>query len=111
VGKDKSEKALKPFWRLLGKLGKRIGAVAIDMGAAYHKAIKTIMPEAAIVFDHFNVVKMMNDRIDQLRREVYREAGEKERNVIFGSRHVLLKNPENLSGKNYEKERLDRLSP
>jgi transposase len=78
------------------------------MGDAYQKAIRENLPEAAMAFGHFHAVMMMNERIDQLRRGACREARERERKVICGSWYLLLKNQENLSGKNNEKEGPDR---
>jgi transposase len=97
VGEGKSEEALKPFRELLGKRKNKIVAVAIDMGAAYQKALRENIPNAAVVFDHFHVIKLMNERIDRPRREVYRNASDNDQTAIRGSRHLLLKNPENLS--------------
>jgi len=31
------------------------------------------LPEAALVFDKFHVLKLMNERLDDLRREMVRE--------------------------------------
>jgi transposase len=32
------------------------------------------LPEAVIVFDHFHVMKLFDDRLSDLRRDLYREA-------------------------------------
>jgi transposase len=109
VGKGKGEDALVPFWELLGKRKKNIQAVAIDMGAAFQKAVRDNIPQAVMVFDHFHVVKLMNDRIDQMRRSVFRNATDTEKDVIKGCRYLLLKNEDNLDSFRNEKERLDRL--
>jgi transposase len=109
VGLGKGEDALVPFWELLGRRKKRIEAVALDMGAAYQKAVRENIPQALVVFDHFHVVKLMNDRIDKLRRSVYRKASDEQKEVIRGNRYLLLKNPENLDPLHNEKERLQRL--
>ncbi|MBF0507492.1 MAG: transposase [Deltaproteobacteria bacterium] len=37
------------------------------------KAVKKNLPEAAIVFDHFHVVKLYNDKLPDLRRKLYHE--------------------------------------
>ncbi len=46
----------------------------MDMSAAYIEAVSTHLPEAAIVFDHFHVIKLFNEELSDLRRELYREA-------------------------------------
>ena len=46
----------------------------MDMSAAYIEAVSTRLPEAAIVFDHFHVIKLFNEKLSDLRRDLYREA-------------------------------------
>lgn len=97
VGEGKSADALTPFWRRLKRSRARIEAVAIDMSNAYISAVEKHLPDAAIVFDHFHVVKLMNEKLTALRRDLYREATEKfDKDVLKGTRWLLLKNPENL---------------
>ncbi len=60
----------------------RIEAAACDMSAAYWSAILENLPDAALVFDHFHVIKMANEKIDELRRSLWREAGILQRNAI-----------------------------
>ena len=58
-------------------------------------------------FDHFHVVKLFNDKLSDLRRELYRETkGSLQKAVLKGTRWLLLKNPENLDPDKKEKERL-----
>src|SRR6195952_4199629 len=42
--------------------------VAIDMSAGYAKAVREALPHARIVIDHFHVVKLANQMIDDVRR-------------------------------------------
>ena len=42
--------------------------VAIDMSATYAKAVRRALPHARIVVDHFHVVKLANQMIDDVRR-------------------------------------------
>jgi transposase len=51
-----------------------VDAVAIDMSPAYISAVMKHLPGAVIVFDHFHVVKLFNDKLSDLRRDLYREA-------------------------------------
>ena len=48
----------------------KIKAVATDMCKAYIKAVRDNLPKAVHVFDHFHVVKLFNDKLSALRREV-----------------------------------------
>lgn len=51
----------------------RIKAVCIDMAGAYSAWVKEVLPDADIVYDHFHVIKMMNKRLDDLRRRTMSE--------------------------------------
>jgi len=107
VGDGKGADALIPFWRRVRRSGARIEAVAIDMSPAYIEAVRTQLPNAAIVFDHFHVIKLFNDKLSDLRRELYREATDQlHKDVLKGTRWLLLKNPDNLNHDRKETERL-----
>jgi transposase len=93
VGEGRSARALAPFWKRLRRSGARIEAVALDMSQAYINAVRSHLPQAVLVFDRFHVVKLMNDKLSDLRREVQREAEAKQKEVLKGMRWLLLKNP------------------
>jgi transposase len=57
-GRDQA--ALRGFWRRLRLAAAKIQAVATDMSAAYWSAVLEHLPEAALVFDKFHVLKLMN---------------------------------------------------
>jgi transposase len=107
VGDGKGADALDPFWRRLKASHAKLEAVAIDMSAAYYQAVTENLPEAAVVFDWFHIVKLLNDKLSQLRRDLYREATDPlQRNVLKGTRWLLLKRSENLDEDRNEFERL-----
>jgi transposase len=108
VGEGKGADALLPFWRRLRASGARIEAVAIDMSRAYIQAVETHLPEAAIVFDRFHIVKLLNDKLSQLRRQLYREATDQlQKDVLKGTRWLLLKHPDRLDEQRDERTRLE----
>jgi transposase len=108
VGDGKGADALKPFWKRLRPSGAVIEAVAMDMSAAYRGAVSAHLPGATIVFDRFHVMKLYNDKLSQLRRDLHREATEMmHKEVLKGTRWLLLKNPENLDAAKDEKSRLE----
>jgi transposase len=108
VGDGKGADALKPFWKRLRPSKAKIEAVAIDMSVAYRSAVSAHLPDAKIVFDHFHIVKLFNEKLSNLRRDLYREATEgMHKEVLKGTRWLLLKNPENLDAKTNEKQRLE----
>ena len=107
VGDGKGAQALDPFWKRLGRARAAIEAVAIDMSRAYIRAVETNLPKAVLVFDHFHIVKLFNEKLSNLRRDLYREATEKlHKDVLKGTRWLLLKNPENLDAERQESRRL-----
>jgi len=106
IGEGKGADALDPFWKRLGRCGARIEAVAIDMSQAYIHAVRSHLPGATLVFDHFHVVKLMNDKLAALRRTLQRQAEDEAKAVLKGTRWLLLKNPVNLSPEHNEAERL-----
>ena len=108
VGDGKGAKALQPFWKRLRASGAKVKAVATDMSPAYIEAVQTNLPRAQLVFDHFHVIKLFNDKLSNFRRELYREATDGlHKKVLKGTRWLLLKNPENLDAKRREKDRLE----
>ena len=72
----------------------------MDMYRSYISGAKKYFPDSSIVFDHFHVIKMMNDALDKIRRK---EARENE--ILKHTRYDWLNNFHDLS----EKER-DRLT-
>jgi transposase len=97
VGDGKGAEALAPFWKELHRTRVKILAVATDMSAAYIGAVLENLPGVPLVFDHFHVVKLMNDALTEVRRGLYHELRDAlGRKVLKGSRWILLKNPENL---------------
>ena len=89
--------ALRAFWQRLRRARAKIRAVATDMSAAYWSAVLEHLPDAALVVDKFHVLKLMNERLDDLRRQMVREAEGPLKRRIKGTRFRLLRNPENLT--------------
>lgn len=107
VGDGKGADALIPFFRRMKRCRTHIQAVAIDMSPAYIQAVMDNLPDAKIVFDHFHVIKLYNDKLSNLRRELYHQLTTGfQKKVLKGTRWLLLKNPENLNDDKNEKDRL-----
>jgi len=107
VGHGKGAEALDPFWKRLKSAGARIEAVAVDMSQAYINAVRSNLPTVTLVFDHFHVVKLMNDKLSDLRRDLQRQAVSQEKEVLKGTRWLLLKAPKKLDETKGEVERLE----
>jgi transposase len=109
LGEGRGAAALEPFWRRLHRSDAEIDAVAMDMAPAYILAVQTHIPWAVIVFDHFHVIKLFNEKLSALRRELYHQVSRKsEQRLLKGTRWLLLKNPENLDPQRNEGQRLQQ---
>jgi transposase len=69
-----------------------------DLSPAFIKGITENFPNARITFDKFHVIKLINEAVDQVRRE---EA--KTQPILKKSRYAVLKNEENLTETQKEK--------
>jgi transposase len=107
VGEGKGADSLDVFFKRLRASHAHVVAVATDMSPAYTLAVAQHLPKAIHVFDRFHVVKLFNDKLADLRREMQREAeGPLAKKVLKGTRWLLLKHPDNLDPQRNEKERL-----
>jgi transposase len=107
VGQGKGKEALEPFWKRLGGRKRTIRAVAIDMANSYLSAVWEHLPKAAVVFDRFHVIQLYNQKLSDLRRQVQNGAEAMAKEVLKGTRWLLLKNPENLEDSKNERQRLE----
>lgn len=97
VGNGRGSEALREFWRRFKLSGARLKAVAMDMSGAYAASVRAHAPHAILTFDRFHVIKLMNERLDDLRRELVREAQNQEaKEAIKGMRWLLLHRYDNL---------------
>ena len=86
----------------------RFHGVATDMSSAYYAAVLKNLPNAKHVFDRFHIVKLMNDKLTQLRRELQREAETMlDKKVLKGLRWLLLKHNDDLNESKNERTRLN----
>lgn len=72
--------------------------VSADMSKAFAKGIAASLPKAAVTFDKFHVVSLVNNAVEKVRRLERKDHPE-----LIGSRYVWLKNPENLTPRQGEK--------
>jgi transposase len=76
---------------------RRIEVVVTDMHDPYLKILRKRLSNAALVFDHFHVSKVVHDALDEIRRRLQRELPPDGRRVIKGQRYVLLRAREKLT--------------
>jgi transposase len=96
LGQGKGAEALQPFWKRLKASRAKIEAVALDMSPAYIAAVIQNLPGVPLVFDRFHIMKLFNEKLSTLRRQLYREAADGlQKDVLKGTRWLLLKNSGN----------------
>ena len=107
VGEGKGADALDGFWKKVKKKRLDIKYVATDLSAAFISSVYGNCPNAVHVFDHFHVVKLMNEKLDDIRRVQYNmEKDINKRKVLKGTRFLLLCNGTDIFDKKY-RTRLD----
>lgn len=92
----KGAEAIAPFLKVVRRKARRLKAIAMDMSTGYIAAVHECLPGVEIVFDRYHVAALMNKAIDDLRRELQSKLEEQDRQVIKGSRFLLLSNYEKL---------------
>lgn len=91
-GKDKS--TIKRFAADFANHGgnpKAVSNVCIDMSKAFINATEEYLPNAALTFDRFHVMKLANEALDKVRREDV-----KEHEYLKKTRYLWLRRKENL---------------
>jgi transposase len=62
-----------------------------DVSPAFIKGIKEQFPDTELTFDKFHIMKVVNNAVDEVRKEE-----QKDRPELIRSKYVWLKNPQNL---------------
>ncbi len=94
VGNGKGLSALEGFEKKLRKC--KLKVVTMDMSNAYSSWFREHFPGVKIVFDHFHIVKLMNEKLDAVRRRVVARLDEVLRSQFKGLCFVFLRNEEDL---------------
>lgn len=97
VGKGKSGACLDSFGESLKQSNSKLKYVAVDLAPSFTSWIKNNFPEATIVYDHFHVIKLMNDKVNSIRRRIMRGLEDEEKVDLKGRRWHFNINNENLS--------------
>jgi transposase len=77
---------------------KTVTDVSADMSQAFFKGVTANLPNAAVTFDKFHVVSLVGAAVEKVRRLEQKTSPE-----LAGSRYVWLKNPENLTERQWGK--------
>lgn len=104
VQAGRTSETLSQFFKMLPEPTKKgILAIAMDMGPAYQKAVHDDLPNADIIFDRFHVMQNFCKAMDNQRRVEFRKADDAQKELITGSRYLLLKNSDKLNDEQQNK--------
>lgn len=74
-----------------------IQLASCDMSQTYINAIENHCPHVTLVLDRFHIVKALNEAVDDVRKEQWRDASGDERKSLKGLRWLLFKHSSNRS--------------
>jgi len=99
VGKGKGRETIDKFFNeaLSDYQKNKIKFASCDMSRAYIGAIEDNCPNAVLVLDRFHIVKALNEAVDEVRKEQWRNATSKNRKSLKGLRWLLFKHSSNRS--------------
>ena len=92
VGQGKARETIDAFFRdhLSASQKDRIRWACCDLSETFIGAIGRHCPNAELVLDRFHVVKALNEAVDEVRKEQWRQACGEDRKLLKGLRWVLL---------------------
>jgi transposase len=97
-GKDRSVASMEMFYEWLGpKKTRKIQLAVMDMWKVFTKSARTNIPQAAILYDKFHVMRHLGEALDTVRKMEYARLSGKDRSYIKGQKYTLLSNRENLT--------------
>ena len=83
----------------LSVLNANIETVAVDLAPSFTSWISENFPDATIVYDHFHVIKLMNDKLNRIRRRTMNALEDHEKSELKNRRWHFVINKENLNPK------------
>jgi transposase len=97
-GIDRSEASMNLFYEWLGpKKTKHIRLAVMDMWKAFENAALENIPQAAILYDKFHVMRHLGEALDKVRKKEYARVSGKDRRFIKGQKYNLLSHRHNLT--------------
>ena len=94
------------FNRMSKEQREAVQVVSIDRGNAFQSAVFTYLPNAAITFAPFHIIKNINDALSKVRCEQWKLADKSEKKFLKNSRFLLLSSKEKLEDNSSGKKKL-----
>lgn len=96
-GADRSKESMDQFYLSLeAEMRQKIRLAVMDMWKAFEQSAREYIPQAAILYDKFHVLRHLGEAVDKTRVSEYSRVGEKDRRYIKGQRYTLLSHRRNL---------------
>ena len=91
VGEGKGRETIDHFFEnIIGTdQALKIKQASCDLGEAYVGSIKEYCRNATLVLDRFHVVKLLNNAVDEVRKEEWRQLKGEEKKAVKGMRWLL----------------------
>ena len=96
-GSDRSKESMDKFYEWLGRKSGKIRLAVMDMWKAFEKSTRKNVPQSAILYDKFHVMRHLGEALDQVRKQEYARVNGHDRSFIKGQKYTLLSNKENLT--------------
>ena len=86
---DRTSESLEAFFDEFGEERcENIQAVCWDMWAPYIDVIKSLLPDALVVFDKFHIVRHLLDAVDQVRKEEANKLKSEDPDLLKNTRYL-----------------------
>lgn len=74
-----------------------------DLSEAFISAVREYLPDVVQIFDHFHIVKLINEKLDKVRHDTYNQEPDKNKCHLIKGRWLLIANGDNLTSKAEER--------
>ncbi len=103
IGDGKGSDALADFARKIKHSKCNIKAAAVDLAPSYTSWLRDNLPDTDIVYDHFHLIKLMNEKINAIRRATMNTLDDHLKSKLKGQWWLFVGNIENLNQNEVDK--------
>ena len=97
-GDDRSEASMAQFYDWLGEhKNARVRLVVMDMWKPFRSVARERVPQAAILFDKFHIMRHLGEALDKVRKSEYARLSGNSRRFIKGQKYALLSHRDSLT--------------
>ena len=94
----RTQAAAEACWKPVPReVAEKVACAAVDMSAAYQAAVRKQAPNAEVVVDKFHVAQLMNQAVDNTRRQEQEERAKEGHHDLKHTRYLWLFDPNHLT--------------